>query len=1247
MTVLPRINCYFPITLRITGRPSDAQLDQLGDALARALAERMAFAERTLAAHHGAQAVGGKLMREGYAPGRADDEGGSYSVPSYQGPGQSVSLPLQTRGQPWYIRRAINFHAYVGGFLGLLEESDRKTDLGTEAYMDLYQELRPASAWLVQVNRDYTLREIKEILSMRARQLSRLRSDQFIFFGCDVTEEFRRQIIELDQDGIVASEIPSPDPYYPRRVEYNGDEILIHPGGRVLFASMVLPRIELRDVAIVGREVQLQVRLRDLTFLVPPVRFQQRFYISWQEYLRELGDEPATLRLLPVTVARRTNIIALEYLVEQMARQQLHNESGPLTESEVYYGSLKVLNDAALGKFPPAVRSHAEAMTDATTRRLDGIVAGDLEPNYKAAHVYTVFTISQKSVDIARYRPEAGRKADRLIPLIRERAVTADRVAGLRRFLKQEYPSLDGVEFEFLLDELKRRDNGRWFGRLFQATKETGDYDLRILVITLAKRTKYASDPQVLDLVNYHNERHRGALDDEYNVREQKIILNKLLGDKTVSVGNVLREIHDSFVHKEQRYKLKSKFALEWQRELLREREELIGRIERGEDPKGRESGYTDSEFAEAVLKAVMSRYAITEDNYRSYFDIVTIELSVRFLGLKKVIDDLGIETVYVSYRIVQREADGGWKDVGEVLQDTDTDFNYKLSRWIHHHVSSVIITIAHISLAIAAVGVAWEFGVVQALTRIAGGAKVVIPSIILSTVFEVIFNGFTFESFLLGAINGYLGALFFRGAGLLTRGAFGPSITTATFREGMIQWVGVRLFRGAVGGGSTGAATQFTHDVYAIVTGRGTWSSPADYAESIIKGVVIGVGVEYAGPILVEPLLRGLGGKAIDVARLLRANGVSPARWEAWSAQALSGMKQSLGKLMVNLPERAAIITEGFKIAFKQVGEALASLGREIKGGTARQRVPPSRQLPPGPPTRIPPSHQLSPVTPESGLPPSPPSTPQSGGGAPGGRGASLLQRQRAAALRTEAASLERRIARLRKEALKLERQAAALEVARPDRAARIRRQIGNMEHTAATLEEDIARLRNQADEFERGLRSATEDLPGSEDIDLLFAQARSETELISVPLSIIERNPSLLPRLLRPILRSRTGNRVVFRAEGGSGRRLVHTDPDRNVTITRGSTIHLNFGSPDRAAEFLMKNRGRLVIFEVDEAWVQSVRSAAIPEHGTKALRGRQPRLVDVRFAEDQMEIPANLIDELQQFIIPKSGRTLELTP
>jgi hypothetical protein len=258
------------------------------------------------------------------------------------------------------------------------------------------------------------------------------------------------------------------------------------------------------------------------------------------------------------------------------------------------------------------------------------------------------------------------------------------------------------------------------------------------------------------------------------------------------------------------------------------------------------------------------------------------------------------------------------------------------------------------------------------------------------------------------------------------------------------------------------------------------------------------------------------------------------------------------------------------------------------------------------------------------------------------------FLQRQRAAALREEALRLEREAVRRRNRASDMVQQAARERGHNPDRADRIEQRAHQLQQNAATLERQVQQLTQEAAEYERGVRSANEALPGPDDVEAMFEQIQSEMPLVQVPLSDIERHPGRLPRLARPLLQSRSGHRVVFRVESERSRQLVRIIGGRNVQIAQGETIYLNFGSLERAVEFALENsRGdtRIIIFEVDEQWVRSLRSAAIPEHQTGELGSHQTRLVDVRFADDQLQIPANLTGELQRFVIPDSGRVIEV--
>src|ERR1700687_5233072 len=211
---MPRINCYLPVKVCITGRLGDAQLEQLSETIVRALSARISFAEQELTAADGGRYLAGRaeIIREDYDQARYEGGADSYRVPSYHGGGQPVSMRLHRRvsRRPWFIRKAINFHAHVGEFLDFVEDliSDPSELSGKVLYKDIYEELRWVSLWLVQVNQHYTLRELTGILSQRAMDLTRLRSNQILAYGLDTNERMRRKLIQIDEDGIVAREIP-------------------------------------------------------------------------------------------------------------------------------------------------------------------------------------------------------------------------------------------------------------------------------------------------------------------------------------------------------------------------------------------------------------------------------------------------------------------------------------------------------------------------------------------------------------------------------------------------------------------------------------------------------------------------------------------------------------------------------------------------------------------------------------------------------------------------------------------------------------------------------------------------------------------------------------------------------------------------------------------------------------------------------------------------------------------------------
>ncbi|MET7479569.1 hypothetical protein ABZT17_35120 [Streptomyces sp. NPDC005648] len=88
-----RIDCHVPITLRIIGVPTDEQLAAAGRALTRAVAARLAEAERLLAHRHGHHGAASVEVREAYDPAR--EVHGGYAVPSFGHGGEPVAVPTR------------------------------------------------------------------------------------------------------------------------------------------------------------------------------------------------------------------------------------------------------------------------------------------------------------------------------------------------------------------------------------------------------------------------------------------------------------------------------------------------------------------------------------------------------------------------------------------------------------------------------------------------------------------------------------------------------------------------------------------------------------------------------------------------------------------------------------------------------------------------------------------------------------------------------------------------------------------------------------------------------------------------------------------------------------------------------------------------------------------------------------------------------------------------------------------------
>ncbi|WP_419707436.1 hypothetical protein [Promicromonospora sp. NFX87] len=249
-----------------------------------------------------------------------------------------------------------------------------------------------------------------------------------------------------------------------------------------------------------------------------------------------------------------------------------------------------------------------------------------------------------------------------------------------------------------------------------------------------------------------------------------------------------------------------------------------------------------------------------------------------------------------------------------------------------------------------------------------------------------------------------------------------------------------------------------------------------------------------------------------------------------------------------------------------------------------------------------------------------------------------------------------------------------------------------------AVAREAEAARALQLADDLAAGRTDLSrpappgtipKDLPGDDPValaaeldaalDALEAGTGGPVHAVWINLRARQLGPEHTKALSRVLFSSRSGNPVVFRIEGGTAgvgqrsKEFISVDALGNARVrTGGQKLNINVGSFDRAVEFLLEARpgARLKLFEIDATYLKNLRSVLTPEQGHptwladvdaagKAVPGTAAptpgriadvqgagRYVDTRQAADQLQLDGAIAAELNEFIVPGTGRTLEFT-
>lgn len=408
---MAQINCHLPIKLRIVGELGDAQLEQLGPTLVRLVQARLALAERTIAARYNVTAMSGKRdVREAYDPAFAEIPAAAYHLPAYDRLGDRVSMHLEESApkrlppkqqHPWGILKAMNFHARVGDFLDFVETLAPNQTLEEKVrFTEHFDELRWVSLWLVQVNQDYALEELEEILADRAAQLNQLGAEKVIFYGLGTGEQIRRKLMRLDKDGVVAQSVPNLQANTQQHSVGVNSDVVVLAGGWVLFASMVLPTVDENDLFAYGQELAIPLPLHLLEFIVKGESFMRLFGLSWRDFVSQYGDQPATLHVLPFITLQRVHFETLKYLVEAVVAANVDEDSA-------YFGNLYLLNHERLQWLPTLARQSVRALTDDATLTLsEARREGVWEANWHGAFIYAVLNPLAQQLNPNDVQPE-------------------------------------------------------------------------------------------------------------------------------------------------------------------------------------------------------------------------------------------------------------------------------------------------------------------------------------------------------------------------------------------------------------------------------------------------------------------------------------------------------------------------------------------------------------------------------------------------------------------------------------------------------------------------------------------------------------------------------------------------------------------------------------------------------------------------------------------------------------------------
>jgi hypothetical protein len=904
----------FPIHLRcLSGR--DALIsNELEDAVARALGRAFGRAQRMLPAAdvlgsgvllQAPELVKGELPPHEEAAlfgrlGRAIERAAqSQALPLHRAAEASPpsAMPLPTRSivsakdkppaksakkadqySPWRIQIKVEFHITPRQFFEIRKQYAPRRGLGSpdpvdllELYFPLLDKPMPATAWVVEAQREYDFIQLSDEV---IRRFGVTRRPSEYVWGVSGWGRLRALIAEADRDHKVAGRVPE----FGRRgfVENRpgpteGEQsVLLRPGAWIFSAFLPLPNLILGDLVELKPLQTVKLPLSEAGPLFTPEAFAAEVGVDWATAVREAPDFQVAVVTTAFEVLRKVHERALATLLDQYRRA---------TFNGTQLGCVIPLTESALRKLGPTLDAFLGALADPSSSGQRGPAAGWWLPGTAGVNLTPLLAEDlQKQIlrkaNVAFISTEAD-EAQRILQL-ENTFWSAERSLALEKFIRHWRRVNKPALFALLLDELTQRGSIDAFFSAVRGLPSIYTYDKRT-VVALAADTGYANDSRVLAVAHDIEVLVRGIWKCHYDVEAQEIWIDSE-PNKKVHAANESSDDKVGVVAEVEPYYSETSRILQPKPEILdRLREptrkkaaELIGRMVCTPGER-----LTPEELLQKATQEAAKELPPLEEK-----DLVKVTLrkSIRLLKLESRVV-AGVQEIYVHYQPVQKVGDNPWMPAGDVITQGPAGFEAYLTFYHVQHLESALTVFLLAEAVVLGAVMIIELGVASL-----GQLFFFVSVQVVVYRFTTDADDRTVEGYLTAALKGELDAVGFKllSGAVKELGGFaaGWLVTGKLVGQVATKWIvyGLRGILTAAGVGGLEVTYQFAEDLLHYSHCQG-WSSPRQYWDRFKTGFLMTLAFEFVGvPILAPPARLALekASTVVEAARALRASGKS-----------------------------------------------------------------------------------------------------------------------------------------------------------------------------------------------------------------------------------------------------------------------------------------------------------------------------------------------------------------------------------